>query len=79
MSDRTRAAADANRAEAVAAIPPGEEATARQVWERLGKWAPQTVKAMLVEAVRRGEATRVMRDGVWWYARSPERRDAGNP
>lgn len=69
MSEATEACRDRNRAEVVAAIPPGALTTARQIWERLGKWAPQTVKAMLVEAVARGEATRVMRNGVWWYSR----------
>lgn len=76
MSEATEVCRDRHRVEVLSTIPIYEEATARQVWERLGKWAPQTVKAMLTEAVRRGDATRVMRDGVWWYARAS---DAGNP
>lgn len=75
MSEATAACRDRNRAEAVAALPAGH-ATAKQAWRRLGKWAPQTVRALLVEAVDRREATRVMRDGVWWYSRDS---DARNP
>lgn len=78
MSEATAACRDRNRAEAVAALPAGY-APAKQAWRRLGKWAPGTVKAMLMDAVARGEATCVMRDGVWWYARAPEKADAGNP